>query len=65
MSLRSIKFIMSLSYIISLYVYILDVLSIGESGGQQFPTINVWGSMYNLNFSNVSFTNVGALVFGA
>jgi hypothetical protein len=56
---------MSLSFIISLYVYFLDVLSIGESGGQQFPTINMWGSMYNLNFSNVSVTNVGVLVFGA
>ena len=28
-------------------------------------TINVWGSMCNLSFSNVSFTNVGALVFGS
>jgi hypothetical protein len=26
-------------------------------------TINMWGSMYGLNFSNVSFTNVGSTAF--
>ena len=40
-------------------------LSIGESGVLKSPTIIVWGSMYVLRFSNVSFMNVGALAFGA
>jgi hypothetical protein len=42
----------------------LDVLSIDESGVLKTFTINLWGSMYNFSFSNVSFINVDALVFG-
>ena len=32
--------------------------------GIESPTINVWGLVFDLSFSNVSFTNRGALVFG-
>ncbi|KAL6033093.1 hypothetical protein STEG23_012577 [Scotinomys teguina] len=40
-------------------------LSIGENGVLKSPTINFWDLMDDLSFSNVSFTYVGALVFGA
>ena len=33
-------------------------MSIGESGVLQSPTVNVWGLICDLSFSNVSFTNV-------
>jgi hypothetical protein len=39
-------------------------MSISESGVLKFPTISVWGLMCDVSFSNVSFTNVGALAFG-
>ncbi|KAL6043489.1 hypothetical protein STEG23_013961 [Scotinomys teguina] len=39
-------------------------LSIGESGVLKSPTTSVWVLMYDLSFSNVSFTYVGALIFG-
>jgi hypothetical protein len=48
-----------------LFSFCLEDLSVGESGVGKSPMINVWGSMFNLSFSNVYFTNVGALVFGA
>ena len=39
-------------------------LSVGESGLLlKSLIINVWGLMCDLSFSNVSFTNVGCLVF--
>ena len=44
--------------------YLFD-LSIVERGVLKSPTINVWGLMCNLSFSNVSFINVGTLVLGA
>jgi hypothetical protein len=44
--------------------FFLDELSIGENSMLN-PTINLWGSMYNLSFSNVSFSNLGVLLFGA
>ena len=44
---------MSVSFIVALLSFCLDVLSIGESGVLKFPTINVWGLMCNLSFSNV------------
>ena len=47
-----------------LFIFCLDHLLNGEVGVLKSPTINVWGSMCDLSFSNVSFTNVGALVFG-
>jgi hypothetical protein len=55
---------MSVRSIISLFTYCLNVLAIVESGVLKSPTINVWGSMCDLIFNNVSFTNVGALAFG-
>ena len=63
-SVRSICFITSFSFIISLFCFSLNDLSTGESGVKS-PTTNVWVSMCDLNFSNVSFTNVGALAFVA
>lgn len=56
---------MSIIFIVSLFSFNLDVLSIGESGLLKFPTISVWSLMCGLSYSNVSFTNVGAPVFGA
>lgn len=56
---------MSLSFIISLFSFCLDDLSNSESSVLKSPTINVKGSICNLSFSNVSFTNVGTLVFGS
>ena len=55
----------SVSSLISLLSFCLVDLSIGESGVLKSPTISVWGLMCNLSFSNVSFTYVDALVFGA
>ena len=40
-------------------------LSIDERGVLKSPTIRVWGLMYALNSSNVSFTYVGAFILGA
>jgi hypothetical protein len=45
---------MSISFIVSLFSFCLDVLSIDESGMLKSPTINVWSSMCDLSFSNVS-----------
>ena len=56
---------MSVSFIISLFSFCLDHLPIGESEVLKSLTINVWDSMVDLSFIKVSFTNVGALVFGA
>ena len=61
----SIRFIMSISFISSLFCFCLDDLPIGENGVLKSPTINVWGLMCDLNFTIVSFTNVGALTCGA
>ncbi|KAL6042592.1 hypothetical protein STEG23_023915, partial [Scotinomys teguina] len=70
----SILLISALNLIISLHLFLLGDfapsssrafsfnmvdLSIGESGVLKSPTINVWGLMYDLSFSNVSFTYVG------
>lgn len=55
----------SVNFIIPLFSFCFDDLSTGESGLLQSPTINVLGSMCDLHFNNVSFTNVGALVFAA
>jgi hypothetical protein len=38
-------------------------LSIAESGMLKSPIIIVWGAMYALSFSKVSFVNVAALAF--
>ena len=54
----------SVSSLISLLNFYLFDLSIGERGVLKSPMISVWGLMCDLNFSNVSFTYVGALVLG-
>ena len=53
-----------ISFIISLFSFCLDYLSIGESRVLKFPTINVWTLISDLNFSHVSFMNMCALEFG-
>ena len=62
---KSIWFITSLSFTVSLFSFCFNDLSIGESGVLKSPTIIVWGSMCVLSFSKVSFMNLGALAFGA
>ena len=52
----------SVSFFISLLSFYLAVLSFGENGVLRSPTISVSRLMCDLSFSNVSFTNVGALV---
>ena len=49
----------------SLFSFFFHDLSNGESGVLMSPTIIVWGEMYFLSFSRISFINVGAFVFGA
>ena len=65
MSVESICVMTSVSSLISLLSFCLVDLSIGESGMLKSPTISVWSLMCELCFSNISFTYVGALVFGA
>ena len=48
-----------------MFSFCLDDLSISESRVLKSLTINVWGSVYDLSFSNVSFMNVDALAFRA
>jgi hypothetical protein len=52
-------------YYESLFSFCFNDLSIGENGVLKSPTIIVWVSMCVLNFSKVSFMNVGELSFGA
>ena len=44
--------------LVSLFSLSFHYLSIDESGVLKSPTINVWGAMYALSFSKVSFMNV-------
>ena len=56
---------MSVSFIFfSLFSFCFD-LFIGRSGVLKFPTINVWGLIWCLSFSIVSFMNVDVFAFGA
>ena len=55
---------MSVNTIISLFRFCLDDLSVSNGGVLNCPKINVWGLMCGLSFSNISFTNMGTLVFG-
>ena len=55
----------SVSSLISLLNFCLVDLSIGKIVVFKSPTISVWSLMCDLSFSNVSFTYVGTLVFGA
>jgi hypothetical protein len=52
-------------FIFYLFSSYLDDLLIGECRVLKAPTLNVWGLMCKLCFSNVSFINVDALVLGA
>ena len=65
MSVKSIWFITSLSFTVSLFSFCCSDLSIGESGMLKSPTIIVWGSMCVLSFSKLSFMSVGVLAFRA
>ena len=56
---------MSISFIISLFCFYLDALSISEIKVLKPLPINVWGSIWDLIFSNVSVTNMCVLVIGA
>ena len=53
------------SSLISLLSFCLFDLSTGERGVLKSPTIRVWGLMYALSSSNVSFTHVGGFILGA
>ena len=65
MSINSNWFKTSASFTVSLFSFCFHDLSIDESGVLRSPTIIVWGAMYFLIFSRVSFMNMGAFVFGA
>jgi hypothetical protein len=52
------------SFIIFLFSFCLNDLSICESGVLKSSTISVWGSVFDLNFSKISSKNVSALTFG-
>jgi hypothetical protein len=62
---KSIWFITSVSFTVSLFSFCFHDLSIAESGVLKSPIIIMWGAMCALSFSKVSFMNVGALAFGA
>ena len=62
---RSIWFVTSVSFIITLFSFCLDNLSFGESWMLNSSTINICGSRCSFSFTNLSFTNMGVLVFGA
>ena len=64
-SVKSIWFITSLSFTVSLFCFWFNDLSISETGVLKAPTIFVWGSMCVLSFSKVSFMNLGAVAFVA
>ena len=65
MSIYHNWFINSASFSAFLFSFCFHDLSIDESGVMRSPTIIVWGAMYFLSFSRVSFMKMGALVFGA
>lgn len=56
---------MSVSYVISLLSFCLDDVPFVKSGVLKFPINNVWASMCDFNFNNVSFTNMDAPVLEA
>jgi len=56
---------MSVTFVISLFRFCLDDLTVGESEVLKPPDINVWDLIFDLSLRNVSFTNVGAHGFGA
>jgi hypothetical protein len=50
---KNMQVIESVSFVISLFSFCLDNLSIGESGVLKSTITNVWGSMCDLILSNV------------
>ena len=65
MSVRSIWFITSVSFNVSVFNFCFHDLSIADSRVLKSPTIIVWCAMCALSFSKVSFMNVGTLAFRA
>ena len=65
MSVKSIQFIISVSFTVSLLSFCFHDQSIGESVKVKSSTIIVCGTIYALSFSKRSSMNVGALEFGA
>ena len=53
------------SFIVLLFNFCFNDLSVGQSRELKSVTIIVWDSMCDLHFNNVSFTNMGAFAFGA
>ena len=64
-NVRTIWFITSVSFTVSLFSFCFQDLSIDESGVFKSHTIIVCCIMCALSFSKVSFMNVDALAFGA
>ena len=62
---KSISFIMSVSFHVSLFSFFFQDLSIDESGVLKSPTIIVAGAMCALSFTKVSLMNVAPLAIGA
>ena len=62
---KSIWFITSVSFTVSLFSFCSNDLSVGVSWVLRSSTIIVWGSTCVLSFRKVSFMNVDALAFGA
>ena len=58
---KSICFINSVCFTVSLFSYCFYDLSIDESGVLKSPTIIVWGAMCALSFCKVSFYKYGCL----
>ena len=55
MSAKSIWFITSINFTVSLFSFGFNNLFIGESGVLKYPSVIVWGSMYVLCFSKHFF----------
>jgi hypothetical protein len=62
-SVKSIWFITSVSFMVSLYSFCFHDPSIDECGVLKSPTIFVSSAICALKFSNVSFINAGTLAF--
>jgi hypothetical protein len=63
MSVRSIWFITSDSFIVFLFSFCFLDQSIAESEVLQSPTIILWGMMCAWSFTKVSFMNVGPCIW--
>ena len=65
MSVKSIWFIISVSFTVSFLNLCFIDLSPDKSGMLKSPMISVCCSIYSLSFSRLSFMNVVGLAFGA